>query len=162
MGINSVLCFIVIQVIIIYQQEGPLLTHLMIDIDIVSWEESSRWQAVFFISIVDRVNYRDRLKSNRPFVRPPPTAKFNLALHQTPHKLTLCQTSPYSYSQSEYRRPEGCIFRMDLNWITLQSVGTENPFHILRLTTPAWQRLILESRITPHAILLELHSKQVA
>jgi hypothetical protein len=32
MGIISVLHFIIIKVIIIYQHEGPLLTHLMIDI----------------------------------------------------------------------------------------------------------------------------------
>ena len=36
----------------------------------------------------------------------------------------------------ENRRPNCCIFRVDVNWITLQWVGTEKPFHILRLTTP--------------------------
>jgi hypothetical protein len=53
MGIISVLCFIVIKVIIIYQHEGPLL----IDIDIVKWEDARRRQSFSFISIVDRVNY---------------------------------------------------------------------------------------------------------
>jgi hypothetical protein len=91
MGINSVLCFIIIKVIITYQHEGPLLAHLMIDIDIVPWEEASRWQAVFFISIVDRVNYQDRMKYNWPFTRPPRTVEVNLALRQT---------SPYCWSQS--------------------------------------------------------------
>jgi hypothetical protein len=86
MGIISVLCFIGIEVIIIYQHEGPLLTHLKIDIDIVPWEEASIWKAVFFISTVDRVIYRTRLKSNWPFIRPPPTAKVNLAIHQTPQQ----------------------------------------------------------------------------
>jgi hypothetical protein len=97
------------------------------------------------------VLWRRWLKSYFPHLLPCLEGFLTTELH-----ITLCSTKGFR----ENRRPEVCIFLIGVNWVISKRMDTGKPFHILRLTTPAWQRLLLESRITPHAILLKLHSKQ--